>query len=982
MRLSVLFLFSLLVLVGCSPAAAQTEDAPRPAPVILTDEQDEYPLGLYLELLEDPSGELTIQDVTSPEFDPQFVPSRQDVVNFGYSESAHWVRLQLRSESSLNERWLLDAGFANIHFIDLYTLLPNGEGFTEKHSGILRSPETRDIRHPRIIFSLPIPAQGQQIIYLRVESGSSPTFPITLWAPDAFFSEAQWELVVFGLYFGILIGLLFYNLFVLFSLREISYLYLVIVLGSMIVFDAAYSGYLEVYVVPTLYYLRPYYVTLSFALVFVSMILFADSFLELKEQNSKVHWASIVVLGGWAVLALLVPFVSYFSIATLMVPWAIPSLLIVLVAGIASLLSGYRPARFFMLAWAGLVITFSLVLLVRVGIVPSTVITENAYRLGWVWMAVCWSIALADRINMLKAETDSVNRDLRDSEHRLSQTLEGLPIGVVVYGTDQKLRYINQRTVDILENPARGIKPEVSAGRTLAQALAYFSFQVAGSREGYPLESFPAYRALHGEPASVDDIEADLLDKRVPLEIWASPVRNSMGEVESAVVAFQDITKRRRIDTELKEYRENLEQLVKKRTAELTLINERLNFEAAKREKLEELQQERIEWLTSLTEISHDVRGSADLQPAYDALADQILQILKAGIVFIFNWDGHGEQRNALAYVQREEFSVDLDTLAASFRVESPLKKEIEQHRFQHICADQLETLPEPIRDLLPESDPGCLLIAPLIIQESVVGVLGLKLPQHRDEFIQAQEVLVKDVARDLADLAEDAHLLDQARALVASEERNRLARDLHDSVTQVLFSASLVAEVLPRIWRRDPARAMESLKEVRRLTRGALAEMRTMLLELRPTSVLKTSLPELLAQLAEAITSRTELPFQLSIEQISPLPEDVHISFYRVAQEALNNVVKHAQASDVSVSLGATPLAPNADGGLRLEVSLEIEDNGIGFSVADERAEQMGLDIMNERAGAIDADLCVDSQPGNGTRVILTWQGGMESAA
>ncbi len=161
----------------------------------------------------------------------------------------------------------------------------------------------------------------------------------------------------------------------------------------------------------------------------------------------------------------------------------------------------------------------------------------------------------------------------------------------------------------------------------------------------------------------------------------------------------------------------------------------------------------------------------------------------------------------------------------------------------------------------------------------------------------------MKELRIDLADLAEDARLFEKAQALVATEERNRLARDLHDSVTQVLFSASLVAEVLPQIWQRDPEMALQSLEELRRLTRGALAEMRTMLLELRPSAVIKTPLGELLAQLTEAITSRSGLPFQLFIEQVPSLPEEVHTSFYRVAQEGLNNVVKHAQASLVTVS-------------------------------------------------------------------------------
>jgi signal transduction histidine kinase len=112
---------------------------------------------------------------------------------------------------------------------------------------------------------------------------------------------------------------------------------------------------------------------------------------------------------------------------------------------------------------------------------------------------------------------------------------------------------------------------------------------------------------------------------------------------------------------------------------------------------------------------------------------------------------------------------------------------------------------------------------------------------------------------------------------------------------SQVLFTATLLTEVMPQIWRRDPEQGLQTLDKLRQLTRGALAEMRTMLIELRPASVINTPLSELLAQLTEAVTCRSGLPFQLFIEKI--LLPGVQMNFYRIAQYALNNVVKHAQA-------------------------------------------------------------------------------------
>jgi signal transduction histidine kinase len=151
---------------------------------------------------------------------------------------------------------------------------------------------------------------------------------------------------------------------------------------------------------------------------------------------------------------------------------------------------------------------------------------------------------------------------------------------------------------------------------------------------------------------------------------------------------------------------------------------------------------------------------------------------------------------------------------------------------------------------------------------------------------------------------------------------------------------------------------------------------MRTMLLELRPTAVINTPLNDLLAQLAEAVTSRSGLTFQLDIEQIPALPEDVHVNFYRIAQEALNNIVKHAQAEQVILDLTSTQPTPASNGNTQYEVTMAIEDDGVGFSGEQRRSDQLGIGIMQERAAAIRARLILQSQPGHGTQVTLIWRG------
>ncbi|MGW8319409.1 MAG: PAS domain S-box protein, partial [Candidatus Promineifilaceae bacterium] len=868
------------------------------------------------------------------------------------------------------------------------------------------------------------------------------------------------------------------------------------------------SGYLETYVFPALYSLKPYYLPLSFSLIFVLALLFSHSFLGVRTWIPRLHRLIITMLAVWGALIVLIPFTNYVTLAPFMVPWGVLSLVVLLAAGIISWRHGLRSARFYVIAWFGFVITLLIVMLVRLGVVSSTGFSENAYHVGVMWMAVCWSIALSDRINLLKAETESANRDLQSSQHRLAQILEGLPLGVVVYGKDQKPSYINRRVTEILGNPSQGIVPDLSAGRTLAQAMNYFSLVPTGTDQILPIEDMPVYRALQGEPASTDDIEADLVDRRVPLEIWASPVRDDAGDVESAVVAFQDITARKRAElalraseqhfrvivennfdgiifmnrdrkllyvspsyeqlngmkaeeligqsgagfvhpddqvrvaatfgevlqqpgrrvteeyrirhqdgswvwletnvinllddphvqavvlnsrditerkqteAELADYRMRLEWLVEERTEELSATNDRLSDEIVERQTLERLLHQNIEWLTTLNLVRQTIGGAADLAQACERLSAKILQLFDAKDVFLLNWGDPGAQLKFFSLSPQDVSPIDLDRMKTSFQIDSLLHGDIELGKSLVLSADQAASLPAPLGTYFQEDGCRSLVLVPLVARQSVSGVMGVVMPPSTQDFTPAQVELIATMAHDLADLTEDAQLLDQVQALVAAEERNRLARDLHDSVTQVLFSASLVAEVLPQIWRRDPERALQSLEELRRLTRSALAEMRTMLLELRPASVFKTPLPELLAQLTEAITGRADLPFQLLLEQVPSLPEEVHTTFYRIAQEALNNVLKHAQATKVIVSLSVAPLTPDPGGGARHELKLVVDDDGVGFDRGIGRQEHLGTGIMQERADAIKATLSVDSRLGHGTRVTLIWHSASENAS
>ena len=252
----------------------------------------------------------------------------------------------------------------------------------------------------------------------------------------------------------------------------------------------------------------------------------------------------------------------------------------------------------------------------------------------------------------------------------------------------------------------------------------------------------------------------------------------------------------------------------------------------------------------------------------------------------------------------------------------------------------------------------------PLVVNDQAYGGLLFYYTQPQ-AFSDEQVQLGLTFAEQAALAIENAQLRQQAAQSAVAAERSRLARDLHDAVTQTLFSASLIAEVLPRIWERDPAEGQRRLAELRELTRGALAEMRTLLLELRPSALVEARLGDLLQQLGQSITGRARVPVSVQVEETCHVPVDVKVALYRIAQEALNNVAKHAEASEATVRLDCRPD----------QIELTVRDDGRGFDPTHTPADHLGLGIMRERAESVGATLTIDGGAERGTQIQVLWK-------
>lgn len=255
------------------------------------------------------------------------------------------------------------------------------------------------------------------------------------------------------------------------------------------------------------------------------------------------------------------------------------------------------------------------------------------------------------------------------------------------------------------------------------------------------------------------------------------------------------------------------------------------------------------------------------------------------------------------------------------------------------------------------------LLGVPIVIKNEVYGHVRLYYKEPRA--FSKEEIELAIMFSDQVALAiENARLRDQVKQAAVIDERHRLARDLHDAVTQTIISANMIAEALPRIWERRPEEGRRSLEELHRLTQGALAEMRTLLLELRPAAIIEKNLGELLKQLMETVASQTQTATTLLVEGSGVLPIDAQIALYRIAQEALNNILKHARASRINVRLRYRPEG----------VILRLSDNGRGFDPGSIQPDHMGVNIMRERAMNVGAIFKITSRPERGTHILVIW--------
>ncbi len=368
----------------------------------------------------------------------------------------------------------------------------------------------------------------------------------------------------------------------------------------------------------------------------------------------------------------------------------------------------------------------------------------------------------------------------------------------------------------------------------------------------------------------------------------------------------------------------------------------------------------------TLLNISHTLASTLELQPGL--ILDQLREIIEYDHAGLFSLDKTTfttlAMRGTPPLEQSNPIHIQLNdpkTLKELFNDHRPI-------RIRDVWSDEPQA--RSLRSLLDDGAAvllegmGSWMWVPLAVRGRVIGGVGVA-HKNLDHFTLHHANLALSVADQAAITMINAELYGHAQELAVLEERQRLARNLHDAVNQSLFSAGLIAEVLPRLWDRDQAEARRSLEDLRRLTRGAMAEMRALLAELRPSTLTDAELGDLLLLLGNAFSGRTNIPATVTVQGQGELPAEVQVAIYRLCQEAVSNIAKHAEASSVEFVLKQD----------KYSIELIIRDDGKGFDPKKIESGHYGLSMMHERADAAGVQLSIISQPGQGTELSIHWK-------
>ncbi|MEZ1321309.1 7TM diverse intracellular signaling domain-containing protein [Pseudomonas fluorescens] len=408
----------LLMLLFCLPLMASA--------VEFDEFTQSLPLGRSLQVFEDPSGQASIADVRAQAAAGNFKPHDKATLNAGYSRSAFWLKIDLHyrpSNPAAQRTWLLELAYPPLDHLDLYMPDAAGDYRLVRQTGDALPFASREIRQNNYLFDLSFKPDQQQTVYLRLASEGSIQAPVTLWSSTAYLEDQPVRLYVLGIIYGVLLGMVVYNLFIFLSVRDTSYLYYIFYIASFGLYQLSVNGAAVEYFWPD----NPWWANaatpffIGCAGLFGSQ--FARSFLQTKTHS---RWLDRLLIGLIAFGALVIGLslmTSYALALRLATTLALTFTVVIFAAGILAWWRGLRVARYFIIAWSAFLLGGIVNTLMVLGLLPNVFLTMYASQIGSAIEVALLSLALADRINAMREQQAQTLYDAGQKLEVLNQQL-------------------------------------------------------------------------------------------------------------------------------------------------------------------------------------------------------------------------------------------------------------------------------------------------------------------------------------------------------------------------------------------------------------------------------------------------------------------------------------------------------------------------------------------------------------------------------
>ncbi len=408
--------FIILALHALSPPASA---APT---LVLKDSHGIYSVGLYMDILEDFEHKLTIEDITSDQYRKKFVPSNKPAPGFGFTSSAYWFRFTVRNQASSTEKYYLDIEYPLLDHIEFYAP-DHHDGWTITEAGDRLPFNARALKYRNFLFPIDLQPGQQATYYIRCVTSSSLNMPVSLLSTGALVNRAENEETMLGLYFGILLAMLAYNLILFIMIKDITYFYYVMFVGCFGMFQLSLNGISFEYFWPNSIWWANVNIPFFISAAYLMGTQFTRSILNTRKlvpEMDRVLRIILLLAGAVMVMSLTMPYSVSIKLAT----FIILGVMIHIACGFICTAKRYRPAFYYAVAWTVSLIGMTIFSLKTFGVLGNTFFTTWSMQMGSAWEVIILALALADRVNVIKREKEKMQAEYTNKLEAANRRLE------------------------------------------------------------------------------------------------------------------------------------------------------------------------------------------------------------------------------------------------------------------------------------------------------------------------------------------------------------------------------------------------------------------------------------------------------------------------------------------------------------------------------------------------------------------------------